>query len=108
MKFIKKHIKEIVIVFLILFGLNKCTQSCNREQTIKELSSLITNKDSCINKQAHIIDSLKRDIVEYSNRLEMYGEFTKEQRKSDSLNNVVRQEQNRTINRLMRTVQKQK
>lgn len=108
MKFIKTHIKEIVIVLLVLFGLNKCTQSCNRGQTVEEQSALISNKDSCINKQAHIIDSLKRDITEYSHRLEMYGEFTKEQRKSDSLNNVVRQEQSRTINRLMRTVQKQK
>lgn len=103
MKFIKKHIKEIIIVILALFGLNKCTQSCNRGQKNADQAWLIANKDSCIDKQVHIIDSLNRDIDEYTRRLEMYGEFTKERQKSDSLNHAAQQEQVRAINRLVKS-----
>lgn len=106
MKFIKKHIKEILIVLFALFALNKCTQSCNRGQKVEEQASLIINKDSCINKQAHIIDSLNRDIDEYQNRLSMYGEFTKERQKSDSLNHEAQKAQNAAINRLANKVRK--
>ena len=104
MKFIKKHIKEILIALFALFALNKCTQSCNRGQEVEKQASLIVNKDSCINKQAHIIDSLNRDIDEYQNRLSMYGEFTKQ--KSDSLNHEAQKAQNAAINRLASKVRK--
>lgn len=45
MENIKKHWKMILIVLLIIFGMNKCTTSCNRSSTI--------------NKQTIVIDSLK-------------------------------------------------
>lgn len=37
MNWIKKHIKEILIVMLLLFSLSKCTQSCNRDSRIHQL-----------------------------------------------------------------------
>lgn len=104
MNFIKKHIKEILIVVFALFSLNKCTQSCNRGQKIDEQEFLIINKDSCINKQIHIIDSLNRDISEYKNRLGLYEDFSNERRVSDSLNHAAQREQSRAISDLSRQV----
>ena len=38
-EFISKHGLKIVIVILVLFGLNKCTVSCNRGNEIKKLNT---------------------------------------------------------------------
>lgn len=100
MKFIKRYIKEIIICVLVLFGMSKCAQSCNRQIEIDAQHELITNKDSCINKQARMIDSLNRDIDEYGRRLDIYGDFVKERRRSDSINVEAQRAQAGAINQL--------
>ena len=49
MEWIKQHWKEIVIVILVVFGLNKCTQSCTRQDKINESELNIVMRDSTIN-----------------------------------------------------------
>lgn len=56
METIKKNWKIILIVFLILFGMNKCTVSCNRGTTIDKQQIELLQKDSIIKEQE---DSLK-------------------------------------------------
>ena len=56
MQFIKKNWKTILIVVLILFGMNKCTVSCNRGTKIDKQQIELAQKDSIIKAQA---DSLK-------------------------------------------------
>ena len=42
-EFINKHGLKIIIVILVLFGLNKCTVSCNRGNSINKLN--LTNTE---------------------------------------------------------------
>lgn len=42
-EFINKHGLKIIIVILVLFGLNKCTVSCNRGNSINKLN--LTNSE---------------------------------------------------------------
>ena len=56
MEFIKKNWKIIVIVLLVLFGMNKCTVSCNRGTKIDKQQIELVQKDSIIKAQS---DSLK-------------------------------------------------
>lgn len=55
---VKKNWKIILIGFLLLFSMNKCTQSCSRGGAIKKLNTEIVTKDSIYNIQKNIIDSL--------------------------------------------------
>lgn len=48
MENIKKNWHIIVIVLLLLFGLSKCTQSCNRSTEINKNITTIEQKDSLI------------------------------------------------------------
>lgn len=41
MEKIKKHWKVILIVLLVIFGMNKCTTSCNRGSTINKQTTQI-------------------------------------------------------------------
>lgn len=59
MKKIKQYWKEILIGVLILFGMNKCTQSCNRNQTINKQKTEINKKDSIIKVQNDSLNILK-------------------------------------------------
>jgi len=56
MEFIKKNWKIILIVLLVLFGMNKCTVSCNRGTKINKQQIELVQKDSIIKAQS---DSLK-------------------------------------------------
>ena len=56
MSYIKKHWKEILIVLLVVFSLNKCTVACNRDTKINKQEVELVQKDSIIKVQA---DSLK-------------------------------------------------
>lgn len=71
MDWLKTHWKEVVIGLLVVFGLNKCTQSCNRQTIIDEKVSQITiienNKDS-------IINVLNDSIGKLNIRLQVYEE----------------------------------
>ena len=48
MEKIKKNWHIIVIVVLLLFGMSKCTQSCNRSTEINKNITTIEQKDSLI------------------------------------------------------------
>jgi len=56
MNYIKKHWKEILIVLLVVFSLNKCTVACNRYTKINKQEVELVQKDSIIKVQS---DSLK-------------------------------------------------
>ena len=97
---IKKNWQIILIVILLLFGLNKCTQSCNRQTKIDEQTTKIEQLDSALQKKNSEVVSLKRDTSDYLNRIRMYDKFGKEtndyirqRNHTDSLNavNIARQ-----------------
>ena len=48
MEKIKKNWHIIVIVLLLLFGMSKCTQSCNRSTEINKNVIMIAQRDSLI------------------------------------------------------------
>lgn len=71
MEWIKLHWKEIIIGLLIVFGLNKCTQSCNRQTTIDEKVTEIT---VMTNTKDSIINILNDSIGKLNIRLQVYEE----------------------------------
>ena len=75
---IKKNWKIILIVILMVFGLNKCTQSCNRQIKIDEQIFKIEQLDSALQEKNSEIVSLKRDTSDYLNRIRMYDKFGKQ------------------------------
>ena len=71
MDWLKTHWKEVVIGLLVVFGLNKCTQSCNRQTTIDEKVSQITVIE---NTKDSIINILNDSIGKLNIRLQVYEE----------------------------------
>ena len=71
MDWLKTHWKEVVIGLLVIFGLNKCTQSCNRQTTIDEKVSQITVIE---NTKDSIINILNDSIGKLNIRLQVYEE----------------------------------
>jgi hypothetical protein len=67
MEWSKQHWKEIVIVILVLLGLNKCTQSCTRQDKINESELNIVMRDSTIN-------ALNDSIYVLNTKLKVYEE----------------------------------
>lgn len=72
---IKKNWKNILFVLLIIFGMNKCTQSCNRAGQIDELVEAVRVQDSIIVAQGNQVEELVRDTVDYLNQIRMYQKF---------------------------------
>ena len=106
---IKKNWKIIFIVILILFGLNKCTQSCNRQSKIEEQAAKIEQLDSILQEKNSEIVSLKRDTTEYLNRIRLYDKFGKQtdeyirqRNHTDSLNAVNSAKQKAQTDELIR------
>ena len=92
---IKRNWKIILIVILFIFGLNKCTQSCNRQIQIDEQTKKINQLDSALNSKISETESLKRDTCDYLNRIRMYDkfgkqtdEYIKQRNHTDSINAV--------------------
>lgn len=71
MDWLKNHWKEVVIGILVIFGLNKCTQSCNRQTTIDEKVSQITVIE---NTKDSVINILNDSIGKLNIRLQVYEE----------------------------------
>lgn len=84
---IKRNWKNILIVALSLFGLNKCTTSCNRQSKIVKLEKNVSHQDSVIKSKNDTIKDLKRDLEEYINRVGLLDKFEKERNKQDSITN---------------------
>ena len=75
---LKKNWKNILIIVLILFGLNKCTQSCNRQTKIDEQTVKIKQLDSTLQEKNSEIISLERDTSDYLYRIRMYDKFDRQ------------------------------
>ena len=71
MDWLKNHWKEVVIGILVIFGLNKCTQSCNRQTTIDEKVSQVTVIE---NTKDSVINILNDSIGKLNIRLQVYEE----------------------------------
>ena len=71
MDWLKTHWKEVIIGILVIFGLNKCTQSCNRQTTIDEKVSQITVIE---NTKDSVINVLNDSIGKLNIRLQVYEE----------------------------------
>lgn len=103
---LKKNWKEILIVLLILFGMNKCTVSCNRGSKLNKANQEIVYKDSLNKAMADSIKSLNVTISNLTDKNGMLSEFNRQQAKSDSLNRATQKEQlnqvKNMVNRLKR------
>lgn len=62
MEKIKKNWHLIVITILLIFGLSKCSQSCNRQTTIDKTNAEMIKKDSIIKVMNDSIVSLNHKI----------------------------------------------
>lgn len=60
---IKKNWKSILIVLLVLFSLNKCTVSCNRQGVIDKQNIEIVKQDSIIKAQNDSIRILNVELI---------------------------------------------
>ena len=67
MKKIKQYWKEILIAVFLLFSMNKCTQSCNRQSVINRQHKQIEQLDS-------IVNVLKADTLEKFHKIELLHE----------------------------------
>lgn len=103
---LKKNWKEILIVLLILFGMNKCTVSCNRGSKLNKANKEIVYKDSLNKAMTDSIKSLNVTIANLTDKNGMLSEFNRQQTKSDSLNRAAQKEQlnqvKNMVNRLKR------
>lgn len=103
---LKKNWKEILIVLLILFGMNKCTVSCNRGSKLNKANKEIVYKDSLNKVMTDSIKSLNVTIANLADKNGMLSEFNRQQTKSDSLNRAAQKEQlnqvKNMVNRLKR------
>lgn len=103
---LKKNWKEILIAILILFGMNKCTASCNRGSKLNKANQEIAYKDSLNKVMTDSIKSLNVTIANLSDKNGMLSEFNRQQTKSDSLNRATQKEQlnqvKNIVNRLKR------
>lgn len=98
---LKKNWKEFLIVFLILFGMNKCTVSCNRGKVIEKANTEMITKDSTIKSLNDSIEKMNVTIANLSDKNSMLSGFNKQQATSDSLN---RAEVNRRIENLRNVI----
>lgn len=90
---LKKNWKEILIAILVLFGMNKCTVSCNRESKLNKANKEILYKDSLNKVMIDSIKSLNVTIANLTDKNGMLSEFNRQQTKSDSLNRATQKEQ---------------
>lgn len=67
MEKIKKNLYIIVIALLLLFGMSKCTQSCNRSTEINKNITIIEQKDSLIKVLEDSIVTLNHNVDLLSN-----------------------------------------
>ena len=109
-----KNWKIVALVILILFALNKCTQSCNRANKIDKLSKEIVTKDSIIEVKENQVKVLVRDTTEYANQIRMYSKFGKQTDKyirqrnnTDSINAINAAKQKAQTDALIKQIKKQ-
>lgn len=100
MEKIKKNWHIIVIFILLIFGLSKCTQSCNRQMIIDNSEQVINQKDSVISVLKDSIVTLNHHIDLLNNDNKNYQENIKSQQ--DAINKITEAKKNINV-----TVKKQ-
>lgn len=105
---LKKNWKELLILLLILFGMNKCTVSCNRGKAVEKANIEIVSKDSTIKALSDSIDKMNVTIANLNDKNSMLSGFNKQQAKSDSLNRNVNAELNKRMDNLKRMINNSK
>lgn len=103
---LKKNWKEILIVLLILFGMNKCTVSCNRGSKLNKANKEIVYKDSLNKAMADSIKSLNVTIANLADKNGMLSEFNRQQTKSDSLNRAAQKEQLNQVKNMVNSLKR--
>lgn len=101
-EFFSKNLKVILIVILLLFGMQKCTQSCNRQGKIVVLTERVQYLDSVIDVRNHTITLLERDTMDYLNQIKMYQKFDARRSVTDSINEVNLKKQREQTDELVR------
>lgn len=107
---IKKNWKIILIFVLVLFGMNKCTVSCNRQGEIDRLNVQIeqmdstykydvSERDSKIELLTDSLDDLNKDynhlIDKYNITVESNSRMDEANRRADAANKRATNEANR-------------
>lgn len=90
MTWIKKNWQIILIVLLAIFGLSKCTQSCNRQGKFDKLQKEYNSLDSAYRADTVRLNGI---INETSNNLNV---MTERANGLDKMNEAVKAEQART------------
>ena len=72
MEYIKKHLKDGLIVLFLLFSLTKCTQSCNRSIEIDRLNGELKKSDSVYTEMNDSIKLLNTTISIYKEKVSGY------------------------------------
>lgn len=71
---IKKNWKQIAFALVCCFALNKCTVSCNRQIEIDRLNAEIEVRDSIVNAQTDMIDSITELSQRQQIRIELLNQ----------------------------------
>lgn len=101
---LKKNWKEVLIVLLILFGMNKCTVSCNRGKAVEKANAEIVSKDSTIKVLNDSIDKMNVTIANLNDKNSMLSGFNKQQAKADSLNRSANEELSKRMDNLKKII----
>ena len=72
MDYIKKYLKDGLLVLFVLFSLTKCTQSCNRSIEIDRLNGEIAKDDSIYAEMNDSIKLLNTTISIYKEKVSGY------------------------------------
>lgn len=99
---IKKNWKEILIIILIVFSMNKCTVSCNRGSKLDKANQEIVSRDSTISVMSDSIKSLNVTVANLMDKNGMLSDFNKKQSTADSLNRAAQKEQMSTIKKMIK------
>lgn len=97
MEKIKKNWQIIVIVILLLFGMSKCTQSCNRSTEINKNTITIEQKDSLIKVLNDSIVTLNHKIDLLSNDKSNQEKLIESQKESINKINEAKKNINVTV-----------
>lgn len=97
MEFIKKNWQIIVIVFLLLFGMSKCTSSCTNSTKFKESEK---NHIEYVQKMDSTIKVLNDSIIVLNTKITVYEE------KVNGLNNAlsIQDEANKRISEAKKNI----
>lgn len=78
---IKKYWKEGLIILLVMFGMNKCTQSCTR-------GTRADKAEFKVDSLMKVCDGLKNDTARYIEKIRLYEDFDFKRDLQDSIHNA--------------------